>query len=147
MAGGCFHSVMSRIAGVDGCHLGPPIGRSRGWLRCRPSSSLRRRSLSEASHRRAASSISCRRSVPVPPPQKLRFEVEPLRTHYHRRHLSRYDGGSENWLVGFFSSFGGERAVVSILDLDLAPQPTVFAELHAAGPRDWVVLPRTFPAK
>src|SRR3990172_1465632 len=50
-------------------------------------------------------------------------------------------------LVGFFGSFDGERAVVSVLDLDLAPQPTVFAELHAAGPRNWIVLPGTFPAE
>ena len=50
-------------------------------------------------------------------------------------------------LVGFLASFGTERAFVSTRYSDLAPEPAVLAEPCAARPRNWIVLPCTFPAE
>jgi len=50
-------------------------------------------------------------------------------------------------LAGCVGALGDERAVVSVLDSNLAPEPVVLADPRGPGPRHRVALPCAFPAE
>jgi len=59
--------------------------------------------------------------------------------------LVSIDRWAQDRLHGFLGPLGDESALVAVLDLDLPLEPTILAELHAAGAGNLIELPGALP--